>query len=317
MTITTAHPPLPPRDDPRRRTAALISRLCPGEGFTMTRLDGVVAMRSNGPVKRMPALYEPSICIVAQGRKRGFHGGRTYQYDARHFLALAVPLPFETETECTAEEPMLGLALRVDPQMTAELALAVDDAEGAPSHKPVTMMATPMDAGLDDATMRLCEALSSPLEARLLAPAIYREITYRVLASEQGGSLRAALTQGGQFGRIAKALRRIHSHYDGSLDVATLARDANMSVAAFHSHFKAVTHTSPIQYIKSIRLHQARLLMIRSGATAATAAVRVGYQSPSQFSREFKRLFGNTPAEEARRLQNVLSLSQPLSYARA
>jgi len=176
------------------------------------------------------------------------------------------------------------------------------------------MMATPMDEGLADATMRLCAALASPLEARLLAPAILREVTYRVLTSEQGGSLRAALTHGGHFGRIAKALRRIHSEYHRNLDVATLAHEANMSVPAFHSHFKAVTHTSPIQYIKSIRLHQARLLMIRSGQTAASAATDVGYESPSQFSREFKRLFGNAPAMEAKRLKNVLSISQPLSF---
>ncbi|QNM96773.1 AraC family transcriptional regulator [Chitinimonas koreensis] len=313
--MTDTQPPLPPRSDPRRRTAALIARLCPGEGFAMTALDGVMTMRANGSLERMPTLYEPSVCIVAQGRKRGFHGGRTYVYDAQHFLALAVPLPFESETEATPEEPLLGLALRVEPQLTAELALALDEARGPAPQPPLTMMATPMDEGLSDATLRLCEALSSPLEARLLAPAIYREILYRVLTSEQGGALRAALTQGGQFGRIARSLRRIHAHYDSELDVASLAGEANMSVPAFHSHFKAVTHTSPIQYLKSIRLHQARLLMIRNGHTAASAAIRVGYASASQFSREFKRLFGNSPAEEARRLQQVLSLSQPLSFA--
>lgn len=306
-------PPALPSREPPRRTAELIARLCPSEGFAMTPLDGVMAIRSNGPLRRMPMLHEPSICIVAQGRKRGFHGGDTYVYDAQHFLALSVPLPFETETECTAQEPMLGLVLRVDPQLTAELALAVDEAQGLAPCKPMTLMATPMDESLSDATMRLCEALCSPLEARLLAPAIFREITYRVLTSEQGGSLRAALIQGGHFGRIAKALRRIHAQYDLDLDVATLASEANMSVPAFHHHFKAVTHTSPIQYLKSIRLHQARLLMIRSRHTAASAAIKVGYESASQFSREFKRLFGSSPGEEARRLQQALSLSRPLS----
>lgn len=301
--------------EPQRRTAELISQLCPTEGFTMTAVDGVMAMRADGPLKRMPTLYEPSICIVVQGRKRGFHGGRTYVYDAQHFLALAVPLPFESQTECSPEEPMLGLALRVDNQVTAELALAIDQARGPPPCEPQTLMATRMDENLADATMRLCAALTSPLEAHLLAPAILRELTYRVLTSEQGGSLRAALAQGGHFGRIAKALRRIHAQYHRNLDVATLADEANMSVPTFHSHFKAVTHTSPIQYIKSVRLHQARLLMIRGGQTAAGAAVRVGYESPSQFSREFKRLFGNTPAHEAKRLKSILSLAQPPSFS--
>jgi AraC-like DNA-binding protein len=315
--MAASYRPSTKRIEIQRRTAELISRLSPTEGFTMTALDGVMTLRSDSPLKRMPTLYEPSICIVVQGRKRGFHGNRTYVYDAQHFLALAVPLPFESETECSPEEPMLGLALRVDTQLTAELALAIDEAQGPVIHEPQTMMATPMDEGLADAAMRLCAAMVSPLDARLLAPSILREVTYRVLTSEQGGSLRAALTQDGHFGRIAKALRRIHSQYHHDLDVATLADEANMSVPAFHRHFKAVTHTSPIQYIKSIRLHKARLLMIRSGETAASAAVGVGYESPSQFSREFKRLFGNAPAMEAKRLKSVLSVSRPLSFSNA
>lgn len=314
MAATTPHPS--ERSESQRRTAELIARLCPTEGITMTALDGVMTLRADGPLKRMPTLYEPSICIVVQGRKRGFHGERTYVYDAQHFLALAVPLPFESETECTPEEPMLALALRVDTQLTAELALAIDEARGPVVHEPKPMMATRMDEGLADATRRLCAALVSPLDARMLAPSILREVTYRVLTSEQGGSLRAALTHEGHFGRIAKALRRIHAQYQHDLDIATLADEANMSAPAFHRHFKAITHTTPIQYVKSIRLHKARLLMIRSGWTAASAAVDVGYESPSHFSREFKRLFGNAPAVEAKRLKRVLSVSEPPPFTR-
>lgn len=305
------HPPVARGGDSQLRMAELVARLCPTEGITQTALEGVMALRSNSPLKRMPTLYEPCICIVVQGRKRGFHGGMTYVYDAQHFLALAVPLPFESETECAPGEPMLALAVRVDTEVTAELALAIDEAQPAAPHAPKTMMATRMDEGLADATMRMCAALSSPLEARLLAPARLRELMYRVLTSEQGGSLRAALVQGGHFGRIARVLRRIHAHYQSDLDVATLASEANMSIPTFHTHFKAVTQTSPIQYIKSIRLHKARLLMIRGGKTAASAAADVGYESPSQFSREFRRLFGNPPAAEAKRLKTVLSISRP------
>lgn len=309
--MASTSPPIAQGGHSQRRMAELVSRLCPAEGTTLTALDGVMALRSDRSLTRMPTLYEPCICIVVQGRKRGFHGGRTYVYDAQHFLALAVPLPFESETECSPGEPMLALALRVDTELTAELALAIDETQPAALHAPRTMMATRMDEGLADATIRLCAALFSPLEARLLAPARLRELMYRVLTSEQGGSLRAALAQGGHFGRIAKVLRHIHAGYQDDLDVATLANEANMSIPTFHSHFKAVTQTSPIQYIKSIRLHKARLLMIRGGKTAASAAADVGYESPSQFSREFKRLFGNPPAAEARRLKTALSVSEP------
>lgn len=275
----------------------------------MSAIDGVGFTRSHRTMIRSPALYEPSIVIIAQGRKRGFHGGQAYVYDAQHYLALAVPLPFEVETEASEAEPLLGVAIRVDLATTAELALAIDELEPHASSRPATMFATPLDDRLGDAALRLLEALSDPTDARLLAPGIVREITYRVLMSEQGGGLRAALTQGSHFGRIARALRRIHTELARPLDVAMLASEASMSVPTFHAHFKTVTATSPIQYIKAMRLHQARLLMIRGNLTAASASESVGYESASQFSREFKRLFGRSPVDEARYFKELLEVS--------
>lgn len=292
----------------RARMVELIARLAPGEGYTRSRLESVSLMRSDRALERTPVLYEPSIVIVAQGRKRGFHDGRAYVYDAQHYLALAVPLPFESETEASASEPMLGVALRIDPAMTAELALAVDAQRPGAAVPPQTMFASPLDARMADATVRLLQALCDPAEAQVLAPAIVREIAFLALIGEQGGSLRAAMAQGGHFGRIAKALRRIHGEFEAKLDVASLAGEASMSVPAFHARFKAVTAATPIQYIKAMRLHKARLLMIRNGIGASEAAGRVGYESPSQFNREFKRMFGRPPAEEARRLKLTLRL---------
>lgn len=311
------HPTPRASTTPQARMIALLTRLAPCEGYTQSLLDGVTFMRANHPMACAQALYEPSIVIVVQGRKRGFHGGNMYVYDAQHYLVLSVPLPFDIETEASEAEPLLGLILRIDPATTAELALAVDDAMPRMPAKPTTMYATRVDNKLEDATLRLLEALSSPTEARLLGPSIFREITYRVLTGDQGGSLRAALEQGGNFGRIAKVLRRIHTQYARHLDVATLASEANLSVPAFHAHFKGVTQTSPIQYIKAIRLHQARLMMVRKGLNAATASEQVGYESPSQFSREFKRLFGRSPMDEARHLQQILSLASPVLHPRA
>jgi AraC-like DNA-binding protein len=295
------------------RMVELLLRLAPSEGYTQSLLDDVTLMRSDRPLNCTQALYEPSIVIIVQGRKHGLHGGQRYVYDARHYLVLSVPLPFSTETEASEEEPMLGLALRIDPTATAELAMSIDDESPRPAPQPATMYATRLDAKLEDAALRLLEALDRPLEARLLGPSIIREITYRVLTGEQGGGLRSALLHGGAFGRIARVLRRIHTHYARELDIHTLALEANMSTPAFHAHFKAVTQTSPIQYIKAIRLHQARLMMIRNGMNAQTASTRVGYESPSQFSREFKRMFGRSPQEEARHLKQLLSLTSPVT----
>ena len=140
------------------------------------------------------------------------------------------------------------------------------------------------------------------MDAAILAPQLLRELYFRILTGPQGSCMRAALAMQGRFGRIGKALQRIHASHDQPLDIRQLAEEAGMSAPSFHSHFKAVTCTSPMQYLKSTRLHRARLLMVREGMTAATACHAVGYESTSQFSREFKRLFGLTPAKEAQRM---------------
>ncbi|MBD7986912.1 AraC family transcriptional regulator [Luteimonas sp. Sa2BVA3] len=287
----------------------LLTELAPNEGYTLSALDGVRFMRSDRPLGRTPVLYEPSIVIVCQGRKRGFLGDEIYLYDAQHYLVLSVPLPFSTETEASQAEPMLAVSLRLDLTAVADLVLAIGQSRDHTNVAPRGMISTPLGGVLADATLRLLEVLASPLEAKILGPAIVREICFRVLVGNQGGAMRAALAHQGQFGKVAKALRRIHADYAQALGVAHLAGEAGMSVPAFHAHFKTVTQTSPIQYIKSTRLHQARLLMIRDGLTAAAASARVGYESPSQFSREFKRFFGRSPVEEVRDLRVSFALS--------
>ncbi|MCG1039296.1 MULTISPECIES: AraC family transcriptional regulator [Burkholderiaceae] len=287
----------------------LLERLAPNEGYTQSALESVRFMRSNRPLGRTPVLYEPSIVIVCQGRKLGFLGDQIYVYDAQHYLVLSVPLPFSTETEASESEPMLAVSLRLDLTELADLILMIDQSGCHQQGAPLGILSTPLDGDLADATFRLLRALTSPLDAQVLGPTIVREIGYRVLVGQQGGALRAALAHQGRFGRVAKALRRIHADYAQPLDVSSLANEAGMSVPAFHANFRAVTLTSPIQYIKSTRLHQARLMMIRDGLTAASASARVGYESPSQFSREFKRFFGRSPVEEARDMRASFALS--------
>lgn len=257
---------------------------------------------------RTPVLYEPSIVIVCQGHKRGFLADQVFRYDAQHYLVLSVPLPFSSETDASPEQPMLALSIRLDMTSVADLLVALVEEGAELSELPVSMVSTPLDVHLQQTTLRLLQVLGNPLEAKLLGPAIVREVCFRVLMGEQGGSLRAALGLQGHFGRISRVLRRIHAEYSQPLSVGSLASDAGLSVSAFHTHFKTVTHTSPIQYIKSIRLHQARLMMIRDRQTAATASAHVGYESPTQFNREFKRLFGRSPIEETRCMKGLFAL---------
>jgi AraC-like DNA-binding protein len=295
----------------QKRMVELLGTLAPAEGYTQSCLDGVRFMRSNRPHPRAPVLYEPSIVIVCQGRKRGYLGDEVFVYDAQQFLVLSVPLPFESETEASEEEPLLAISIRVDLTTIAKLLMALNDTRGATRIEPKGIYSTALDQPLSDAILRLLEALVSPLDARILGPSIVREIFYRVLKSEQGDALRAALTHQHHFGRIAKALRLIHADYRGDLDVETLAREAGMSLAVFHAQFKLVTSTSPMQYVKATRLHHARLMMVQDGLSAGAAAARVGYESASQFSREFKRLFGSSPVEEVRRVRTTFDVPAP------
>ncbi|WP_213304477.1 AraC family transcriptional regulator [Paraburkholderia sacchari] len=302
----------PQTDDvTQSRIVELLLQLTQRDGVHPTSIDCVRLLRGSESHPRRPVMYEPSIVIVCQGRKRGFLGDQVFIYDAQQYLVLSVPLPFECETEATPEKPILAISIRVDLTMVAELLMALNDTRGSTVAEPVGIYATPLDATLSNAVLRLVEALAQPSDARILGMSIVREICYRVLTGEQGDAIRAALTHQHHFGRIAKALRRIHADYRGDLDVETLAAEAGMSLAVFHAHFKAVTSTSPMQYVKTTRLHQARLLITHDGMNVSAAAARVGYESASQFSREFKRLFGCSPADDMRRARNAAEAAAP------
>lgn len=305
-------PPIAPRQSQTAGLAPLaplVLQLAPDEGYNLTALPSVRLLRSNRPLARTPVLYDPGIVIVCQGCKRGYFGQRTYVYDADQYLAVSVPVPFTMETDASADAPLLALYLHLEFPLAAELMLEIDRYGSATTDaQPQSMMSSPMDAAMRLSVQRLLQGLADPVEAAILGPQLLRELYYRILTGPQGATLRAALTMQGRFGSISKALRLIHSSYAHALDVAQLAEAAGMSPPTFHSHFKAVTCTSPMQYLKSTRLHQARLLMVREGITAAAACHAVGVESTSQFNREFKRLFGLTPAREAQRMRESFAL---------
>lgn len=280
----------------RTRLAELLDSLAVREGTHPTSIPGVELARTSFS-GRCPVMYEPMIYIMGQGRKRGFLGGEILRYDPDNYLVLSVPVPLECEFDATPDEPILAVKIGVEPTMLAEMLVDLDEPP-AGTGVPRGIYATPLTTELSGAVIRLLECLRSPSDSRVLGKQTVREIVYRVLRGEQGGALRAIAARNDQFARIARVLQFIHADFTRPLSTEQLAKLAGMSVSTFHSNFKAVTATSPLQYVKSIRLHRARVLMVQAEHNASTAAAAVGYESASQFGREFKRFFGASPGEE-------------------
>jgi AraC-like DNA-binding protein len=287
------------RNDNRKRLASLLDEVAIREGMHQTNVEGVRLFRRSEPLHRGPMVYHPNIVIVGQGRKRAYIGDDVYEYDAFNYLVSSVPMPAECEADASPENPILIVAIDVEPVMLGELVLEMDDLSTPVGPTPRGFSTTPMDDGLIEAVTRLLEFLKCPTDSRILGRQTVREIAYRVLRGEQGGSLRALANRDDHFARIARVVKYIHVEYAKPLSVEELSRRAGMSVPVFHNHFKLVTACSPLQYLKRIRLDYAKRFMAHDGYNASTAARAVGYESPSQFSREFKRLFGMSPVEEA------------------
>lgn len=276
-------------------------------GLTESRLKGVRFFRETRSIHRKPMVYEPGICIVAQGHKIGYLGKTKFRYDANHYLVTTVTMPFECETFATPEEPLLGLFIDIDMGQLRDLIGRMDlhaeiGNDGART-LPCGIGPALMDRDMLDATTRLVRSLQSEAESQILGPGLIREILYRALSGTQAPVLYSLATHGGRFSQVARALKIMQSDYAENLDVEQLAHTARLSVSAFHRAFKEITSDSPMQYLKKIRLTKARDLMVQEGVKAYIAADRVGYESASQFSREFRRYFGQSPAEMMRELR--------------
>lgn len=289
----------------RERFAELLGEIAVEEGLQPTRIEGVHTYRGAQSVPRAPMVYRPQIIIVGQGRKRAHLGGKVYTYDPANYLVLAVPLPAECDAEAEPGKPILMVNIDVDATLVGEMLLEIDDPARA-GETPRGISSTPMNAELGGAVIRLLECLKCPIDSRLLGRQLVREVIYRVLRGEQGGALFALASRDDHFTRVARALRHIHTEYAKPLGTEELAKLAGMSASVFHHHFKLVTANSPLQYIKRIRLDRAKALMTLDGYGAGEAARAVGYESASQFGREFKRLFGATPVEDAQRTRSRL-----------
>jgi AraC-like DNA-binding protein len=278
----------------------LADELAPRHGYNSTSLPGLRILRSEVMLEDVPVLYRPGAVFVLQGSKQGFLDGDVYRYDADHYLTVSVPVPFRMASQAAAGYPLLAIYLDFDLHLAAEIAAVMVSLGASHAREQArSLVSSPMESSIHDVLRRLLVALLTPQECTILGPGLIRELHFRVMMGPQAGPLLAALQHDGTADRIVKSLSEIRERYHEKLTVPVLARTAGMSVASYHSGFKALTGNSPIQYIKAMRLHEARMMIARREAPIATVAMQVGYASAAHFSRDFKRHFHRNPSDEA------------------
>ncbi len=288
--------------------AHIVTRHAVQNGLQSTCIDALQLIRATSPTQPLPAIYEPAICVVVQGRKHALLADETYVYDPLNYLVISVTLPITGQIiEASEQRPYLCMRIGIDTATISDL--LVD--RGSRNHtkavegRGLYVARTPAD--LADAVLRLARLLDQPRDASVLAPLVLREIHYRVLDGDLGHRLREVCVADSQTQKISRAIQLLRTRYAEPLTIEDLASAAHMSTSSLHHRFKAVTTLSPVQFQKQLRLHEARRLMLTQGVEAATAAHRVGYESPSQFSREYRRLFGAPPRREIDTIRGELT----------
>jgi AraC-like DNA-binding protein len=282
-----------------------IARLTGNSDRIETAIPGLILARRDKPSEPISLLYEPRICVIAQGAKRVQLGDDAYVYDTQHFLLTSVDLPtFVQVIKASPEKPYLGLVLNIDQREISQLMVDSNLPPPRPQQTSRGMATGEVTLPLLAAFQRLIDLLDEPKDIPILAPIIEREIFYRLLVGDQGARLRQIAVVGSQSQQIARAIDWLKGNFTRPLRIDDLAAQVNMSTSTFHHHFRAVTAMSPLQYQKWLRLNEARRLMLTEKQDATTAAFQVGYESPSQFSREYGRLFGAPP------LRDITSLRQ-------
>ena len=290
----------------REELVELMSQLISEDG-TLEAFPGFHLARFSEPTQSVRSVYQPAFCFVVQGTKRALLGDEVFRYNPGHYLIFTVDLPviFHVD-EASKETPYFGFRLDLDPALVASVMMetGVEKRKGDEGVKAIDVKG--IDADLLNAVVRLVRLLDTPDERKVLAPLVTREIIYRLLIGGQGARLSHLLASAGDTLRISEAIGHLRENLDQPLKIENIARDLGMSVSGFHHHFKSVTAMSPLQFQKQLRLQEARRLMIGEDLDAASAGFRVGYDDPSYFSRDYKKLFGAPPHRDVAKMRSSL-----------
>jgi AraC-like DNA-binding protein len=303
MAIENQHSLRDRTEDLRSELKARIGRRTVSAQDQATDIPGLSLHRRTAPTAPCPATYEPNVTVIAQGRKRVELGARVFNYDESRYLLTSLDLPVVSQVvEASEKVPFLALMLKIEMPVIRDL-MSQEEIPSTPSDSPA-MAIGETTAGLLNACCRLVELLDTPEDIPFLSGLMQREILYRILKGPEGGRLRAIATLGDQNQRTAKAIAWIRANYIQPLRVEDLAKIAGMAVSTLHHRFLELTAMSPLRYQKQLRLQAARSRMLVHGVDAATAAFEVGYESASQFNREYSRLFGQPPMRDIRTLRS-------------
>jgi AraC-like DNA-binding protein len=286
--------------------SALTSRHSAGDGMHSTAIAGLTCIRLSAPHLQLPHVYQPCVCVIVQGGKQVLLEEEIYRYAPSQFLAVSVDMPLLGQvTEASADKPYLCLAIDIDARQVADLIAQSGDASWSRGDTARGVFVGEMNPALSETVLRLARLLDAPRDIPVLAPLAMREFHYRLLGTAYGPAIAQMAIAGSNTHKIAQVIRRIKMQLAAPIQVEELASMANMSPSSFHQHFKAVTAMSPVQYQKRLRLTEARHILLAENADAQSAAYRVGYQSVSQFSREYARMFGAPPIRDVEGIRGL------------
>jgi AraC-like DNA-binding protein len=283
----------------QKKLAYIIDKYSRKEGENETPIPGVFLFRASTTDAALPSVYNPCLCIIAQGHKQVMLEKEIYRYGPSQYLTVSVDLPLMNRiTKASKDAPYLLLKIEINVQQLSELLIHLNHSGRTNSRTERGIFVGDIDETMGDSVLRLARLLESPEEIPVLASQTLREVIYRVLCKDYGDLVAQVALKGSHMQRIASAIQKIKSDFHQSIAIEELAELAGMSLSSFHAHFKTVTAMSPLQFQKSLRLIEARSLMISKDMDAAGAAYQVGYESPSQFSREYARMFGAPPGRD-------------------
>ncbi len=294
-------------NDGQQALASIVRKHSNGDGIHATAVSGLFCIQLSAPNMKLPAVYKPSVCVIAQGAKQVLLEDEIYRYAPPQFLAISVDLPLVGQvTEASADRPYLCLQIEIDPRQIGELIAQSSDASWTRAETQRGLFVGTLDSLTQECVLRLARLLDTPKDIPMLTPMMLREFHYRLLSGNYGGAIAQMAIAGSTTHKIAQVIRRIKTHIAAPVRVEQLAAMANMSPSSFHQHFKAVTAMSPLQYQKRLRLTEARHILLSEDVDAATTAYRVGYESASQFSREYARMFGAPPMRDIAEIRGMV-----------